>query len=125
MVDVTFVAARLWRGPAIQPARFRAWTGDPKEMAFMKTRSALVASAAAAMFVTGLAGAAHAEESGGAAKIKCEGVNSCKGHSDCNSAKNDCKGKNDCAGKGFMMMSKAECDAAKAKAKAAEKSKKM
>ena len=89
----------------------------------MKTRSALIASAAAAMFVAGLAGSAHAEESGGAAKIKCEGVNSCKGKSECNSAHNDCKGQNDCAGKGFMMMSKAECDAAKAKA--AEKSKKM
>ena len=89
----------------------------------MKTRSALVASAAAAMFVAGLAGAAHAEESGGDAKIKCEGVNSCKGKSDCNSAHNDCKGQNSCSGKGFLMMSKAECDAAKAKA--AEKSKKM
>ena len=91
----------------------------------MKTRSALVASAAAAMFVAGLAGGANAaEESGGEAKIKCEGVNSCKGHSDCSSAHNDCKGQNSCSGKGFMMMSKAECDAAKAKA-AAQKSKKM
>lgn len=89
----------------------------------MKTRSALIASAAAAMFVAGLAGAAHAEESGSAAKIKCEGVNSCKGKSDCNSAHNDCKGQNSCSGRGFLMMSKAECDAAKAKA--AEKSKKM
>jgi hypothetical protein len=89
----------------------------------MKTRSALVASAAAAIFVAGLAGTARAEETGAGAKIKCEGVNSCKGHSECKSAKNDCKGKNDCAGKGFQTMSKAECDAAKAKA--AEKSKKM
>ncbi len=90
----------------------------------MNTRSALIASAAAAIFVAGLAGTAHAEEQpGGGAKIKCEGVNSCKGHSECKSAKNDCKGKNDCAGKGFQTMSKAECDAAKAKA--AEKSKKM
>ena len=68
-------------------------------------------------------GAAHAEEGGAGAKIKCEGVNSCKGQSECKSAGNDCKGKNSCSGKGFMMMSKAECDAAKAKA--AEKSKKM
>jgi len=91
----------------------------------VKTRSALVASAAAAMFAAGLAGAAHGEEQkpGGEAKIRCEGVNSCKGHSDCKSAQNSCKGQNSCSGKGFMMMSKAECDAAKAKA--AEKSKKM
>ena len=89
----------------------------------MGTRSALVASAAAAMFLAGFAGAAYAEESGAGAKIKCEGVNSCKGQSDCKSAQNDCKGENSCSGKGFMIMSKAECDAAKAKA--AEKSKKM
>jgi hypothetical protein len=89
----------------------------------MGTRSALVASAAAAMFLAGFAGAAYAEEGGSGAKIKCEGVNSCKGHSDCKSVQNDCKGKNSCAGKGFMMMSRAECDAAKAKA--AQQPKKM
>ena len=87
----------------------------------MNTRSALIASAAAAIFVAGLAGTARAEEPGSGAKIKCEGVNSCKGHSDCKSANNSCKGKNGCAGKGFMMMTPAECDAAKAKA--AEKTK--
>ena len=84
----------------------------------MKTRSALVASAAAALFVAGMAGAAHAGEQGGAeAKVKCEGVNSCKGHSDCKTAKNSCKGQNGCGGQGFVMMTQAECDAAKAKAK--------
>jgi hypothetical protein len=92
-------------------------------VAFVKTRSALVASAAAAMFVAGFAGGAYAEEPSGEAKIKCEGVNSCKGHSDCKSAQNACKGQNGCGGKGFLMMTEAECDAAKAKA--AEKSKKM
>ncbi len=82
----------------------------------MRTRTALVASAAAALVLGGLAGAAHAEETGGEAKIKCEGVNSCKGHSECKSAQNACKGKNGCEGKGFQMMTKAECDAAKAEA---------
>ena len=82
----------------------------------MRTRNALVASAAAALFLAGLAGAAQAEEPGTEAKVKCEGVNSCKGHSDCKSAQNACKGKNGCGGKGFLMMTQAECDAAKAKA---------
>jgi len=49
-------------------------------------------------------------------KVKCEGVNSCKGHSACKSANNACKGQNSCKGKGFMMMTQAECEAAKAKA---------
>jgi len=82
----------------------------------VKTRSAFIASAAAALFVAGVAGAAHAEEGGAQAKIKCEGVNSCHGKSDCKSAHNDCKGKNGCAGQGFKTMTPAECDAAKAKA---------
>ncbi len=82
----------------------------------MRIRSSLAASAAAALFLAGMAGAAHAEEPGAEAKIKCEGVNSCKGHGECKSAANACKGQNGCGGKGFMMMSQAECDAAKAKA---------
>ena len=84
----------------------------------MKTRSAIVAASAAALFLAGFAGMAAAEgnASGADAKVKCEGVNSCKGHSDCKSAQNSCKGKNGCAGKGFSTMTQAECDAAKAKA---------
>jgi uncharacterized membrane protein len=79
------------------------------------TRSAFLASAAAALFLAGLAGAAHAAEPEAEAKIKCEGVNSCKGHGDCKTAQNSCKGQNGCAGKGFQMMTQEECDAAKAK----------
>ncbi len=86
----------------------------------MRNRSALVASAAAALFLAGVAGAAHAEEGAAPAKVKCEGVNSCKGHSDCKTAGSSCKGQNSCAGKGYQMMSAAECEAAKA-AKAAQK----
>jgi uncharacterized membrane protein len=82
----------------------------------VKTRGALVASAAAALFLASFPAAAKAEESGAEAKIKCEGVNSCKGHSDCKSAHNACKGQNGCGGKGFVMLTPAECDAAKAKA---------
>ena len=74
-----------------------------------------LASAAALIFVAGVATADNAEGTSGG-KVKCEGVNSCKGHSECMSAHNACKGKNSCAGKGFMMMTKEECDAAKAKA---------
>jgi uncharacterized membrane protein len=82
----------------------------------VRNRRSLVASAAAALFLGGLAAPAHAEDQAGDAKIKCEGVNSCKGHSDCKSAQNACKGKNGCGGKGFVMMTQEECDAAKAKA---------
>jgi hypothetical protein len=72
-----------------------------------------LAAAAAVMFSTVAVSTASADE----AKIKCSGVNSCKGQSACKSANNACKGQNSCKGKGFVEMSKADCDAAKAKAK--------
>ena len=46
----------------------------------MGVRNSLVATAAAGLFLAGLAGVAQAEEPAGEAKIKCEGVNACKGH---------------------------------------------
>jgi hypothetical protein len=75
--------------------------------------SVALAAAAAVMFSAVPVGTARADEG----KTKCEGVNSCKGHSACKSANNACKGQNSCKGKGFLEMTKAECDAAKAKAK--------
>ena len=73
-----------------------------------------LATAAAVMFSTVAVTTARADEG----KVKCEGVNSCKGHSACKSANNACKGQNSCKGKGFVEMTQAQCDAAKAKAKA-------
>ena len=73
-----------------------------------------LAAAAAVMFSTVAVSTASADE----AKVKCDGVNSCKGHSACKSANNACKGQNSCKGKGFVEMTQAQCDAAKAKAKA-------
>jgi uncharacterized membrane protein len=75
--------------------------------------SVALAAAAAFMFSTVAATTARADE----AKVKCEGVNSCKGQSACKSAHNACKGQNSCKGQGFVSLTKAECDAAKAKAK--------
>jgi hypothetical protein len=72
-----------------------------------------LAAAAAVMFSTVAVTTASADE----AKMKCSGVNSCKGQSACKSANNACKGQNSCKGKGFVEMTKADCDAAKAKAK--------
>ena len=61
---------------------------------------------------TTLALAAAAADEG---KVKCEGVNACKGQSSCKSAKNSCKGA------GFLELTKSECDAAHAQAKKATK----
>ena len=79
----------------------------------MKTRSGMLAAAAASLFMTGgatfVAGPAAAED-----KVKCEGVNSCKSHSDCKTLFSECAGHNECAGKGFKMLTPEECEEAKA-----------
>jgi hypothetical protein len=56
-----------------------------------------------------------------AAKVKCEGVNGCKGQSACKTASNSCQGQNSCKGKGYLQLSKADCDAAMAKMKSEKK----
>ena len=83
----------------------------------MNRKSFALASAAAAIFAAGGATSALAAHHEGGAKIKCEGVNSCKGHSACATADNACSGQNSCKGKGFLKLTEAECEAAKAGAK--------
>ena len=74
-----------------------------------------LATAAAGLFATAGIPAAYAGKD--EAKIHCEGVNSCKGQTECQTASNACKGQNSCKGKGWLEMTKAECNAAKAKMK--------
>lgn len=71
----------------------------------------VLAATAAALLLSGAVGtpAAKAAEQEG----KCIGVNSCKGTSACKSASNECKGHNACKGKGWVKMTKADCDASK------------
>jgi hypothetical protein len=79
-----------------------------------KATRAAIATAAALLFSNMAIAPANAAD---AAKVKCEGVNSCKGTSACSTASNACQGQNSCKGKGYLLLSQAECDAAKAKMK--------
>ena len=81
----------------------------------MKTKT-MLASAAAVLFTAGMAGGAAAgeHEAGEGEKVKCEGVNGCKGQSACQTAHSECSGQNSCKGKGWVYLSKEECDKAKA-----------
>ncbi len=86
-----------------------------------KQTGAMVAAAVAGLF---LAGKAMAQTPTGAvkpeakpAKVHCEGVNECKGKGACKGADNSCGGKNGCKGKGWVDMTQADCNAAKAKMK--------
>jgi hypothetical protein len=80
----------------------------------MTKRSAVLAAAAAAIFVSGVGTQAVASSHEGGDKVHCDGVNSCKGQSECKTAHSACNGQNECAGKGWVEMSAEECEAAKA-----------
>ncbi len=85
----------------------------------MKAKGIAIAAAAGAFFLAGTTapGLALADSHGSHGdKVKCEGVNSCKGHSECQTDQSACNGQNECAGKGWIKMSAEEC----AKAKAAQ-----
>jgi uncharacterized membrane protein len=85
----------------------------------MTKQSAVLAAAAAAIFVSGAATEANAAHHEAGEKVKCDGVNSCKGQSECNTDHSKCNGQNECAGKGWVKMTPEECE--KAKAAQAEK----
>lgn len=49
---------------------------------------------------------AHATEEG---KVKCYGVNACKGQGACGGKGHSCAGKNACKGQGYLELEKDEC----------------
>ncbi len=70
-----------------------------------------IASAAALLFTSLVIPTVHATE----AKLQCDGVNACKGTSACGTANNHCAGQNACKGQGWLLLTQADCDAAKEK----------
>jgi hypothetical protein len=67
-----------------------------------------IATAAAALFSTGLLVTTQAQAADGG--VKCTGINSCKGTSECKTAKSECKGQNGCKGQGWTSAKSAkEC----------------
>lgn len=72
-----------------------------------KRTGALIASVVAGLVMAGqVASVAHATEG----KVKCSGVNECKGKGACKSADNACAGANGCKGKGWIEVgSEKEC----------------
>ena len=101
------------------------------------SKGALLAIGAAALILSGCAGAGAKTADASSASVACVGVNSCKGSSDCKTAGNECKGHNSCktaknackgqgsckvaanvckghnscAGQGHLAITGAECDA--------------
>ena len=71
------------------------------------SKGMLIASAAAALVMSGTIVARAADKTGGDV-VHCAGINACKGKGSCTGAENACKGKNDCKGKGFVDVSSAD-----------------
>jgi len=75
----------------------------------MNKKNVLLASAAAGLMTLALtvaSGVAHAEDA--PAKVKCYGVNACKGQGDCGGKGHSCSGKNECKAQGFVYKPSAE-----------------
>ena len=83
-----------------------------------KSSKFAMAAAAAVLFGAAPLAVVNAAD---AAKVKCEGVNACKGQSACKTATSSCQGQNSCKGKGFLTLTKSQCDAAMAKMKSEKK----
>lgn len=71
-----------------------------------------------AMAVCGLMLAAtpkvvHADAKTKEAKVKCQGINECKGKGSCATATNACAGQNACKGKGWLEVTAKDCKAQK------------
>lgn len=72
----------------------------------MKKLANVIAAAAAFAFVTAPIASTIADA---ATKIKCYGINKCKGKSQCKTASGNCKGKNNCKGQGYLMKTEKAC----------------
>lgn len=75
----------------------------------MTIKGALVATAVAGLFASATPYAVAADKE--SAKVKCQGVNACKGKGGCKSMDNTCKGHNGCKGKGWTSMTDKDCKA--------------
>jgi hypothetical protein len=73
-------------------------------------KGALIATAVAGLFMAH--GALAGEAEGGTDReVKCLGVNECKGKSACGvPGKHGCHGENECKHKGWIKLSKEECE---------------
>lgn len=81
-----------------------------------KARKGLMSAALGGLVLATAISASAAEEAGdastaGAKTGQCHGINSCKGTGACHGAGNSCAGSNSCKGKGWLKLSKADCDA--------------
>ena len=73
-----------------------------------KTTNKVLMAAVAGLLTVGAIGASPARAAD-SDKVKCYGINSCKGKSSCAGGGHSCAGKNACKGQGHTKTSAADC----------------
>lgn len=76
-----------------------------------KLSGVALATATAALMLTGMTVTSVANAGAKPATVKCTGINSCKGKSACGTATTTCAGQNSCKGKGWIMVTPKVCKA--------------
>jgi len=74
-----------------------------------KKKNTVLMAAVAGLLTAGAIGAVSTAHAADADKVKCYGINSCKGTASCAGAGHSCAGKNACKGQGFVETSKDDC----------------
>lgn len=74
-----------------------------------RTTSKMLMAAVAGLLTVGAIGAASTARAAEADKVKCYGINKCKGQGACGGAGHACAGKNACKGQGFVDTTKDDC----------------
>jgi hypothetical protein len=78
----------------------------------MTTNGKLIAMAVSGLLLSAAPQLAMAGAAAKEAKVKCEGINACKGKSACaTTSGNSCAGMNECKGKGMLEVTAKECKA--------------
>jgi hypothetical protein len=73
------------------------------------TTGKAIAMTVAGLLLAAAPGVGHADDKTKEAKVKCSGINSCKGKGSCSGASNSCSGQNGCKGKGWTEVTSKEC----------------
>jgi hypothetical protein len=81
----------------------------------MSTNGKAIAMAVCGMILSAAPSVSTADSATKEAKVKCAGINECKGKSACATAKNACAGHNGCKGQGWLEVTAKECTAKKGK----------
>jgi hypothetical protein len=75
----------------------------------MNSRGIAIAAAVAGLVAAAAPALVHAQSGQTDKKVRCGGINECKGKSACNTAKNGCSGQNACKGQGWVYSTEKEC----------------